>query len=60
MEYYTKLFNFNWVQPWMVEAMITIVGALILAFVVCKATDCLNGNDQMFLKVNKNHEQDNK
>jgi hypothetical protein len=46
MEYYTKLFNFNWVQPWMVEALAMIAGALILAFVVCKATDCFNGDQQ--------------
>jgi hypothetical protein len=31
---YVKLFNISWIEPWMVEAMAMIAGALILAFVV--------------------------
>ena len=43
---YVKLFNFSWVEPWMVEALAMITGALILAFVICKANDCFNGDQQ--------------
>jgi hypothetical protein len=43
MEYYTKLFNLTWVEPWLIEALIAIFGALILTVVVCKAIDCFNG-----------------
>ena len=41
---YTKLFSTDWIEPWMVEALAMIAGALILAFVICKAMDCLNGD----------------
>ena len=40
---YVKLFNINWIEPWMVEAMAIIVGSLLLVFVICKALDCFNG-----------------
>ena len=43
---YVKLFHLDWIQPWMVEAMAIVVGGLILMFVVCKAMDCLNGEDK--------------
>ena len=42
---YVKLFNTSWIEPWMVEALAMIVGALIVAIVVCKAMDCLNGDN---------------
>jgi hypothetical protein len=41
---YVKLFNISWIEPWMVEALAMIAGALILAFVICKAMECLNGD----------------
>jgi hypothetical protein len=41
---YIKLFNIDWIEPWMVEALAMIAGALILAILICKAMDCLNGD----------------
>ena len=41
---YVKLFNLSWVEPWLVEAVAMIIGALILAIVICKAMDGLNGD----------------
>jgi hypothetical protein len=43
---YVKLFNISWIEPWMVEAMAMIAGAFLLVFVICKAIDCFNGNNQ--------------
>jgi hypothetical protein len=43
---YIKLFNTDWIKPWMVEALAMIAGALILVFVICKAIDCFNGESQ--------------
>ena len=43
---YVKLFNLNWIEPWLVEALAMIAGALMLAIVICKAMDCLNGDQQ--------------
>jgi hypothetical protein len=43
---YVKLFNISWITPWMVEALAIIVGSLLLVFVICKAMDCLNGENQ--------------
>ena len=43
---YIKLFNTDWIEPWMVEALAMIAGALMLAFVICKAMDFLNGDQQ--------------
>ena len=40
---YVKLFNLSWLEPWMVEAVAIVVGALLLSFIVCKATDCMTG-----------------
>jgi len=45
-EQYVKLFNLSWLEPWMVEALAIMFGALILAFVVCKANDCFNGENK--------------
>lgn len=41
---YVKLFSIDWIEPWMIEALAIMFGALILAFVVCKAMECLNGD----------------
>ena len=41
---YVKLFNISWIETWMVEALAIIGGALILALIVCKAMDGLNGD----------------
>ena len=41
---YVKLFNNSWIESWMVEALATMLGALILAIVICKAMECLNGD----------------
>ena len=41
---YVKLFSTSWIEPWMVEALAMIAGALILVIVICKAMDCLNGD----------------
>jgi len=43
---YIKLFSTDWIEPWLVEALAMIAGALILAIVICKAMDCLNGDQQ--------------
>lgn len=42
-EQYIKLFHLGWIELWMVEAIVVVIGALILSFVVCKATDCMTG-----------------
>ena len=33
-------------EPWMVEALGIVFGALLLSFVVCKSMDCLNGENK--------------
>jgi hypothetical protein len=43
---YVKLFNISWIEPWMVEALAIIFGALLLGLVVGKTMDFLNGNQQ--------------
>ena len=45
-EQYIKLFRLDWIEPWMVEALAIVAGGLVLMFVVCKAMDCLNGEDR--------------
>jgi hypothetical protein len=40
---YVKLFHLGWIEPWIVEALAVIAGALLLVFVICKAIDCFNG-----------------
>lgn len=44
LDQYVKLFNTSWIEPWIVEAMVMIAGALLLVIVICKAMDCLNGD----------------
>jgi hypothetical protein len=43
---YVKLFNTSWIEPWMVEAVAIIAGAFLLVFMICKALDCFNGDNQ--------------
>jgi hypothetical protein len=44
LDQYVKLFHLGWIEPWMVEALAIILGALMVAYVICKATDCFNGD----------------
>jgi hypothetical protein len=39
---YVKLFNLSWIEPWLVEALAMIGGAVILALVVCKANEFIS------------------
>ena len=43
-EQYIKLFRLDWIEPWMVEALAIIGGALVLGLVVAKTMDCFNGD----------------
>ena len=43
---YVKLFDIGWIEPWMVEALAIMFGALLLVLVVGKIMDFLNGNQQ--------------
>jgi hypothetical protein len=45
-EHYIKLFHLEWMETWMVEAVITMVGALVLALVLAKFVDCLDQLEQ--------------
>ncbi len=45
-EQYIKLFRLDWIEPWMVEALAIVTGGFVLMFVVCKALDCFNGDQQ--------------
>ena len=45
-EQYVKLFHLGWIEPWMVEALAIIFGALLLGLVVGKTMDFLNGDQQ--------------
>ncbi len=45
-DHYVKLFHLTWIEPWIVEASAMIMGALLLVFVICKALDCFNGDQQ--------------
>jgi hypothetical protein len=44
VDYYVRLFNTNWIEPWMIEALAIIAGALLLGVVVGKTMDFLNGD----------------
>jgi hypothetical protein len=44
LDHYVRLFNISWVEPWMIEAMAIIAGALLLGLVVGKVMDFLNGD----------------
>jgi len=43
---YVKLFSVSWIEPWMVEAVVIMCGALLLALVIGKTMDFLNGDQQ--------------
>jgi hypothetical protein len=43
---YVKLFHLGWIEPWMVEAIAIMAGALLLGLVVAKTMDFLNGEDR--------------
>jgi hypothetical protein len=45
-EQYVKLFHLGWIEPWMVEALAIIFGALLLGLVVGKTIDFLNGDQR--------------
>lgn len=45
-EQYVKLFHLDWIEPWMVEALAIVIGGLLLMFVIGKAMDCFNGDQQ--------------
>ena len=41
---YVKLFSTDWIETWMVEALVIMFGALLLGLVVGKTMDFLNGD----------------
>ena len=43
---YIKLFNLDWIELWIVEALVIMFGALLLVWVIGKTMDFLNGNQQ--------------
>jgi hypothetical protein len=45
-DHYVKLFHLTWIEPWMVEALVIMFGALLLGLIVGKTIDFLNGNQQ--------------
>jgi hypothetical protein len=45
-EQYIKLFDLSWLEPWLVEALAVIAGALLLGLVIGKTMDFLNGEQQ--------------
>ena len=46
LDQYVKLFNISWIEPWMVEALVIVIGGFILMLIVCKAMECFNGEDR--------------
>ena len=44
LDQYVKLFNINWIEPWMVEAVVIMFGALLLGLVIGTTMDFLNGD----------------
>jgi hypothetical protein len=43
-DHYVKLFRLDWIEPWMVEALVIMFGALLLGLVIGKTMDFLNGD----------------
>ena len=43
-EQYVKLFHLDWIEPWLVEALAMIGGAIVLGLVVAKTIEFLNGD----------------
>ena len=46
IDQYVKLFNIDWIDAWLVEAIATIFGALIVALLIAKFMDTMNGDQQ--------------
>ena len=46
IDQYVKLFNISWIEPWLVEAIATILGALVVIFLITKFVDTMNGEDR--------------
>ncbi len=46
LDYYVKLFHLEWIEPWMVEALSIMAGALLLGLVIGKTMDFLNGDQK--------------
>ena len=46
LDQYVKLFNTSWIEPWMVEALGIIFGALLVGYIVIKAVTGFNGDEQ--------------
>jgi hypothetical protein len=46
LDHYVKLFNISWIEPWVVEALVIMLGALLLGLVIGKTMDFLNGDRQ--------------
>jgi hypothetical protein len=44
MDHYVKLFHLTWIEPWMIEALVIMFGALLFGLVVGKTMDFLNGD----------------
>jgi hypothetical protein len=42
LEQYFKLFDISLLKPWIIEAVVIMAMAFILAFVVCKVIECYN------------------
>ena len=43
---YIKLFSTDWIEPWMIEALAIMFGAMWLVWIICKIMDFLDGNQQ--------------
>lgn len=43
---YVKLFNISWIDAWLVEAVATIFGALIVVLLIAKFVDTMNGDSK--------------
>jgi hypothetical protein len=46
MEHYAKLFDLSWVEPWLVEALVVIALALLLAMILSRLCVWFNGENQ--------------
>jgi hypothetical protein len=46
MENYAKLFDLSWIEPWLVEALAIMALALLLAMIISRLVDLLNGDQQ--------------
>jgi hypothetical protein len=46
MDYYTKLFDLSWIEPWLIEALIAVSLGLILAMILSRLAMWINGEDR--------------